>query len=47
MKTLKHTIDNFASEAMTAKQMNFIKGGGEPMDIIIPPDSDDDSKEQR
>ena len=42
MKTLKNTIDIFAAEAMTSKQMNFIKGGGEPMDLIIDPSSDGD-----
>jgi|GEM_PF-2497873 len=39
MKTLKSTIENFATEAMTQEQMNFLRGGGadEPIDMVIPP----------
>jgi len=44
MKTLKSTIENFATEAMTQEQMNFLKGGGEPIDLIIPPKSLDPNR---
>lgn len=39
MKTSKLTLDTFASEALTQNEMNFLKGGGEPKDLIIPPSS--------
>lgn len=37
MKTLKTNIENFATDAMTQEEMNFLTGGGEPIDMIIPP----------
>jgi hypothetical protein len=37
MKTLKNTIETFASNAMTQEEMFFLRGGGEPQDLIIPP----------
>ena len=39
MKTQKTTIDTFATEAMTQKEMNFLRGGGadHPKDLMIPP----------
>ena len=44
MKTFKATIETFATEAMTQEEMNFLKGGGEPIDMIIPPKSLDTSE---
>ena len=40
MKTLKSTstIETFATDAMTQNEMLFIIGGGEPVDMTIPPD---------
>ena len=37
MKTLKKSIETFVTDAMTQKEMDFLKGGGEPIDMIIPP----------
>jgi hypothetical protein len=37
MKNLKSTIETFATDAITKNEMNFIIGGGEPIDMIIPP----------
>jgi hypothetical protein len=39
MKTLKNTIDSFTKEALTEKEMNFLRGGGaeNPIDMMIPP----------
>ncbi|MCF8225363.1 MAG: hypothetical protein K9J30_05750 [Bacteroidales bacterium] len=39
MKTLQFTIDNFATDAMTMVEMNFLKGGGsdQPTDLLVPP----------
>ncbi len=42
MKTLKSTIDSFATDAITKNEMNFLIGGGEPIDMIVPPPDDDD-----
>lgn len=42
----KRTVDfgNFAKEAMTLTEMNFLRGGGDPDlrndDLIVPPDED-------
>jgi len=41
MKTFKTTIETFASDAINHSEMNFIKGGGEPIDIMIPPKGKD------
>jgi hypothetical protein len=39
MKTLKSTIETFATDAMTQNEMLFIIGGGgeNPIDMVIPP----------
>ena len=37
MKTLKLTIESFASEAISKNEMNYLRGGGEPIDLTIPP----------
>ena len=47
MKTLKSTIDSFATDAITRNEMNFLIGGGEPIDMIIPPDGYDDDDEEK
>ncbi len=44
MKTLKSTIETFATDAMTQEEMNFLRGGGEPIDMINPPKSLEDSE---
>ena len=38
MKTSKTTIETFATDALKKNQMNFLLGGGDPLDITIPPD---------
>ncbi|MEX0986360.1 MAG: hypothetical protein WD052_02700 [Bacteroidales bacterium] len=38
MKTLKITIDTFATDAISQNEMFFLRGGGEPTDLTIPPD---------
>jgi hypothetical protein len=43
MKTLNNTLENFANEAISASEMNFVRGGEtvfftkDPQDIVIPP----------
>lgn len=41
MKTTTVSFGNFAQDAMTLSEMNFLRGGGNPElypdDIIIPP----------
>jgi len=37
MKTFKTSIETFRMDAMNQKEMEFIIGGGEPKDLIIPP----------
>jgi hypothetical protein len=39
MKTLKTSIESFATVSLSKQEMNFIIGGGEPKDLIIPPGS--------
>lgn len=44
MKTLKSTIETFASEALTGKEMNYLRGGGDPIDMTVPPGGVDGGK---
>ena len=41
MKTTTVNFGNFAQEAMTLSEMNFLRGGGHPdeesKDLVIPP----------
>ena len=37
MKTLNTTFEAFASDAMTQVEMNYLMGGGDPQDMLIPP----------
>jgi hypothetical protein len=37
MKTLKATIETFSSEALKRTEMNYLLGGGDPIDLTIPP----------
>ena len=45
MKTLKTTIDSFATDAITRNEMNYLIGGGEPIDMTIPPAGYDDDEQ--
>lgn len=44
MKTTTVNFGNFAQDAMTITEMNFIKGGGSPderpRDLLVPPGDD-------
>jgi hypothetical protein len=37
MKTLNFTIEQFLNESIDNQEMNFLRGGGEPIDLTIPP----------
>jgi hypothetical protein len=44
MKTFKSTIETFVADVITRSEMNFLIGGGEPVDMTIPPDGWEEEK---
>ena len=37
MKTTNVDFGTFAQDAMSITEMNFLRGGGDPGDLLIPP----------